>query len=191
MCLVVVLQAASVAGAFRRTVHKKLIAMEERQIAAECRTKAAKESMQLISSDVEAARAHVVHLIAINQRLKGTAKAEEEWSKKGKRTALKGIVLGPITLEVGCKHSPGELWCCALKNCRLKSQRFLYLAEHAAQNSCVICSEVLPLDPQLVVWMSDHYKLVGRKYGFYAAVRLCLLGVVKLIKDKTNQILIK
>ncbi|NJR41933.1 MAG: hypothetical protein HC767_04025 [Akkermansiaceae bacterium] len=96
-----VVQAASVAGDFRRTVHKKLIAMEERQIAAERRMQAAKESMQMVSSDVEAARAHVAHLIAINQRLKGISKAEEEWGRKGRRAALKGVVLGPITLEVG------------------------------------------------------------------------------------------
>lgn len=97
-------QAASVAGDFRRTVHKKLIAMEERQIAAERRTQAAKQRMQLISSDVEAARAHVARLVAINLRLKGTTKSEEEWSKKGRRAALKGVVLGPISLEVGVTH---------------------------------------------------------------------------------------
>lgn len=75
--------------------------MEERQIAAERRTRSAKARMQLIASDVEAARAHVARLIAINQRLKSTTKAEEEWSKKGRRAALKGVVLGSITLEVG------------------------------------------------------------------------------------------
>jgi hypothetical protein len=99
--LEIVAQAASVAGEFRRKVHKKLIAMEERQIAAECRTKAAKERMHAISSDVEAARGQVARLIAVNQRLKGTAKAEDEWSKKGRRAALKGVVLGPVTVEVG------------------------------------------------------------------------------------------
>lgn len=88
------------AGDFRRTVHSKLIAMEERQIAAERRTKAAKERIQLISSDVEAARSRVARLIAVNQRLKSTMKSEEEWSKKGRRGALKGVVLGPVTLEV-------------------------------------------------------------------------------------------
>lgn len=115
------LQAALVAGDFRRTVHKKLIAMEERQIAAERRTDNAKTRVQLISSDVESARAHVARLLAINQRLKGTMKSEEEWSKKGRRAAFKGVVLGPISLEVGaffpcisCLVPWNTVWCCVL-----------------------------------------------------------------------------
>ena len=53
----VCLQAAVAAGDFRRTIHKKLIALEERQIDAQRRTAAVRARSSALATDIEAARA--------------------------------------------------------------------------------------------------------------------------------------
>jgi hypothetical protein len=93
-------QAAAVAGDFRQSAHKKLIALEEREVAAQRRSAAAQERIACISGDLEAARADVARLLAVNLRLKALCKAEEEWSKKGRHAVLRSVTLGPVTLEV-------------------------------------------------------------------------------------------
>lgn len=122
-----------VAGDFRRTVHKKLIALEEREVAAHRRAEAARVRMSCISGDLEAASAEVARLLAINQRLKGVGKSEEDWSKKGRHSALKSASLGPVTLEVcAASHArgPGMDGSCIAENvCGARSDSLIFHAD--------------------------------------------------------------
>lgn len=92
-------QAAAAAGDFRRSVHKKLIALEERQIDAQRRSAAARARSQALAADIAAARNDVARLLQTNQRLRAAAKAEEEWPR-GARAALVSQSLGQVTAEV-------------------------------------------------------------------------------------------
>lgn len=93
------LQAAVAAGDFRRSVHKKLIALEERQIDAQRRTAAVRARSEALGVDIAAARADVARLLQTNQRLRAAVKAGEEWPK-GVRAVLASQTLGQVTAEV-------------------------------------------------------------------------------------------
>lgn len=87
-------------------MHKKLIALEERQIDAQRRTAAVRARSEALGADIAAARADVARLLQTNQRLRATVKAEEEWPK-GVRAALASQTLGQVTAEV--LHPPPVL----------------------------------------------------------------------------------
>lgn len=93
------MQAAVAAGDFRRSVHKRLIAQEERQIDAQRRTAAVRARGEALGADIAAARATVARLLLTNQRLRGAVRAEEEWPRGG-RAALAAQTLGRVTPEV-------------------------------------------------------------------------------------------
>eukprot|EP00892_Ulva_mutabilis_P008541 jgi/Ulvmu1/6059/UM027_0037.1 len=92
-------KAAAAAGDFRRNVHKKLIALEERQIDAQRRAVTAAARSHSLSADITAARRDVARLLQANQRLRAAGKVEEDWPR-GPRETLAMHTLGPVTTEM-------------------------------------------------------------------------------------------
>jgi hypothetical protein len=96
------LQAAAAASTFRRAVHGKLIAQEERLFAAEAVAATAQQRLEATNGEVQAAREQVKALLETNEQLKAALHAEEDWCKRDSRRNLIQQTIGPVTIQVRC-----------------------------------------------------------------------------------------
>jgi hypothetical protein len=94
------LQAAAAASAFRRAVHSKLIAQEERLFAAEAVAATAQRRLEATNKEVQATREQVKALLETNEQLKAALHAEEDWCKRDSHRELIQQTIGPITMLV-------------------------------------------------------------------------------------------
>jgi hypothetical protein len=99
----VVLQAAAAAGTFRRGMHGKLVALEERALAAGRRRTAAATAAAACTGEVVARKEGVRQLLEMNEHLKAALMAEAEWARREIRTVLEGTPVGRVTWEVRCR----------------------------------------------------------------------------------------
>lgn len=81
-------------------MHSRLIAMEERILAADVQSTVATAELSSSKSKLEAERERIEVLMEANARLRGAARSEAEWEKKSARAALKAVVLGKVSPEV-------------------------------------------------------------------------------------------
>jgi hypothetical protein len=113
------LQAAAAAATFRRAVHSKLIAQEERLLTAESVAATAQQRLEATNRDLQSAREQVKALLETNEQLKAALHAEEDWCKRDSRRNLIQQPIGPVTIQVSslvrcvqgqtCAYS--LLWC--------------------------------------------------------------------------------
>lgn len=81
-------------------MHSRLIAMEQRILAADAQSTVATAELSSSKSKWEAERERIEALMEANARLHGAARSEAEWEKKSARAALKAVVLGKVSPEV-------------------------------------------------------------------------------------------
>jgi hypothetical protein len=94
------MQATAEATNFRRTMHQRLVALEERALHAHTRERAARAAAAATTAEAAAACDDVQRLLDGNELIKRALAAEAEWGLREARLPLLGVAVGRVTAEV-------------------------------------------------------------------------------------------